>query len=360
MNLGIFLSIGDGLKDMKKSGQDERFINLYLKRYLKAFDKVYLFSYDAKKSNLPKNVVLICKNNNLHRYLYALLLPIIHRKVVENCDVIRGFGLSSSLPSFLIAKPLFKKNIPFVFNWPYDYWQFLVLERKKLLALVFKILEITAFSKAKFVLIATKEKLNKVKGQKYIYIPNGVNTLLFKPIARQKNGMVFVGRLEKQKNLTLLINAISKMPKKLRNITLIGNGSQEQQLKKFALVKNVNLKIISKINNSDLPKELSKYKLFVSTSLAEGSPKALLEAMAVGLVPVVTNFNTAKEVIDNNINGFITNYDINEFSVKCEKLLTNRNLLSKMSKETRNKIKKEYKLENLLTKEINILKKSVS
>ena len=39
MNLGIFLSPGESISLMQKSGQDKRFINLYLKKYAVIYNK---------------------------------------------------------------------------------------------------------------------------------------------------------------------------------------------------------------------------------------------------------------------------------------------------------------------------------
>jgi len=356
MNLGIFLSIGDSLEDMKKSGQDERFINLYLNRYLKAFNKIYLFSYDELNFELPKNVVLVNKKNKMHRYLYALLLPLLYKNTIERCDVIRGFGLSSSVSSFLISRPIFKKKISFVFNWPYDYWQFLALEKKYAIAIVFKILEFTAFFRADTVLVATRDKLKKVKGKKYVYLPNGVDTSLFKPIARKKSGIIFVGRLEKQKNLIFLLDAVSNLVKKERVITFVGKGSQEKKLKEYAIKKNVELTVFNPVPNSQLPKLLSKFSIFTLTSFAEGSPKVLLEAMAMGLVPTVTSFSTSKDIIKNGQNGFVTDFDVLKYSRRLENLLNNNALLKKISKNTRESVEKDFNLEKLIASEIKILK----
>ena len=62
MNLGIFLHKGGSLEDFRKVGQDKRFIDIYLKRYSKNFNKVYVFSYaDEKRNDLPENVIIVPK-----------------------------------------------------------------------------------------------------------------------------------------------------------------------------------------------------------------------------------------------------------------------------------------------------------
>lgn len=359
MNLGVFLSVGDSFTDMNKSGQADRFINTYIKNYAKSFEKIYIFPYENEKWQLPKNVILIPKKGNLHRYIYSLLLPIIHRRDVEKCDVIRGFGLTSSVSSILLARPLQSKRTPFIFNWAYDYQEFLKIEKRYVMSVVLKVLEIIAFLRAKKIIIATLSKFNKLKGKKYIYIPNGVDLKIFKAYNKKRNGIVFVGRFEKQKNLFFLLRCISKLPTKYAGITFVGSGSQEKKLKIFAKKLNVNLTVKKPVKNSQLPKVLSSYSIFALTSYAEGSPKVLIEAMACGLVPVVTSFNTAGDIVKDGEDGYICEFS-NEYTRKVLSLLLNDKIRQKMSQKSSLKIRNYFDLETLTKKEILLLKNAKS
>jgi len=349
VNIGIFLGIGESLGQMEKTGQKDRFVNFYLKRYIKDFEKVYLFSYANELDNLPKNIILVPNKSFFHRFIYAFLLPIINREKVQDCDVIRGFGLTSSIPSFLLFKP-------FIINWPYDYLQLLKVEKRYFYIPIFYILEKLAFTRAKKVFIATKKKFRNLKEKKYIYLPNGVDISLFKPTLNHKRGIVYVGRLEEQKNLFFLIDSIAFLPERFRKIAFLGSGSLKTKLQKYALEKKVLLSMHRPISNSNLPKFMANYSIFTLASFAEGSPKALLEAMAVGLVPVVTDFETATDIVTNANNGFIINFNKEEFSVKIKNLLENKNLWLNLSKNASHKISREFNLSKLMDKEIRILK----
>lgn len=347
MNLGIFLSPGESISSMKKTGQDVRFIELYLKIYAKNFDKVYLFSYTTEKPKLPKNIILVSNETRLPRLIYAILLPIINRKAVETCDVVRGFGLASSLSAILT-------NRPFVFNWAYDYIHSVKIEKKFWYMPLYYLLEKIAFLKAKKVFIATVDKFKKCKGKKFIYLPNGVDVSFFKRSEVMGSGAVFVGRLEKQKNLFFLIDAISKLEKP--EIDFIGDGNHKFQLEKYATEKKVILRIIPPVPNSLLPNLLKKYSIFALSSFSEGSPKALLEAMSLGLIPVITNFRTAKEVVKDNENGFIVNYDVQEFADRIKFLKEDRIAKTRLSHAAVRTIEIHFNQEELLNKEISVLK----
>lgn len=349
MNLGVFLSPGESFRQMKKTGQDQRFVESYIKPYSKHFGKVYIFSYKDEDFDLPSNTFIVANKTGFPRLIYAFLLPLLHFKKIGECDVVRGFGLASSLSSILLTKP-------FVFNWAYDYLEFVKLQNKIIYVPAYFFLEIIAFLKAKKVFIATKSKFDKLKGAKYVYLPNGVDANLFTHDRVLGSGMVYVGRLEKQKNLFSLLNAISLLPVFLRKVTFIGSGSQKESLKKYARQKRIKLTIIPPVLNSQLPGYLSRFSIFVLPSFAEGSPKALQEAMSLGLVPVVNDFKTAKEVITDKKDGFIINFSEDQFAKHIQLLLGDKKLREQMSKEAALKISNNFDIRLLVQKEIEIFK----
>ncbi len=352
MILGIFLSPGESFTQMKQSGQDTRFIDIYIKNYAQNFQRVYVFSYINEKVNLPSNVILVTNNTNLHRFIYALLLPLIHKSEIGTCNVIRGFGLASSISALFLTKP-------FVFNWQYDYISLAKLEKKYFYVPFYYIAEKIAFYRAKKVLIATKSKFRKLHSSnhdKLVYLPNLVDTFLFKHKKNPGRGIVYVGRLEKQKNLYFLIDSISILPRKMRKVTFLGDGLLRDSLLKYSKRKKVDLTISKPIANSKLPAFLSKFTVFTLTSLVEGSPKSLLEAMASGLPCVLTRFQTASEVVTDGTEGFIVDYSKEKFAEKLNLLLSDKKVYQKMSANSALKAKTEFEMTNLIKKEILILK----
>jgi len=56
---------------------------------------------------------------------------------------------------------------------------------------------------------------------------------------------------------------------------------------------------------------LKKYKYFISTSLFEGNPKSMLEALSVGCIVFASNIKNHREIIKNGVNGFLFELDNN-------------------------------------------------
>ena len=67
------------------------------------------------------------------------------------------------------------------------------------------------------------------------------------------------------------------------------------------------------LENTDLIKLYSKYRLYLSTSLYEGNSKSLLEAMSAGCVPVVSKISNNLEIV-NKENGLLIDLEEQERS----------------------------------------------
>ena len=99
------------------------------------------------------------------------------------------------------------------------------------------------------------------------------------------------------------------------------------QAKKY----NVSINFLGNLNNNELLKLYQDYKFFISTSLFEGNPKSLLEAMGSGCVVFASNINNHSEIITDNVNGFLFEIKDNHLLKKFEIISKNDEILSKIS-----------------------------
>jgi glycosyltransferase involved in cell wall biosynthesis len=67
------------------------------------------------------------------------------------------------------------------------------------------------------------------------------------------------------------------------------------------------IEIVPFAKNNDLINLYLNSNIFLLTSLAEGMPVSLLEAMNFGLIPIVTRHGGSEEVVINELHGFIVN-----------------------------------------------------
>jgi len=151
------------------------------------------------------------------------------------------------------------------------------------------------------------------------YSVKGDSTLLPNPIdipqggdkSANKNKILYVGRLVKQKNIKDLLDVVHSIvsinPAIL--LTIVGDGPERSDLEQYVLKLNLN----NNVNFVGQTQQVQQYYLESSltllTSFNEGFPNVLLESIANG-VPVVSYDcpSGPSEIIQNGINGFLVEY----------------------------------------------------
>lgn len=110
--------------------------------------------------------------------------------------------------------------------------------------------------------------------------------------------LISVGRLEPPKGHHYLIesmpNIIRDFPRAL--LLIVGEGKLYPQLKKLTESLGLNNKVLFLGQRGDIQHLLGSSDVFVLSSLYEGCPNALLEAMAMGLPSVCFNIEAVYEV----------------------------------------------------------------
>lgn len=197
---------------------------------------------------------------------------------------------------------------------------------------------------------------------KTFFIPNIIgepfdNKSFIQP-ENKENIISFVGRLEKDKNVSELLEIISEteIPHDWK-LQIIGDGIERTKLEKFVKDKNLTniVHFIGTKTTDEISKLLDKSKIFVLTSLKEGLPTVLIEAMFSSNILISYSCNHGPSDIINENNGFlIPMHDKNLFREKLESVLKSPEKLSDMittSYQESQKWKKDeitHKWENIL------------
>lgn len=132
--------------------------------------------------------------------------------------------------------------------------------------------------------------------------------------------------------------AILKKDNIIPCVTFVGDGDLIPYFKNYAENLNVGNQclFIGKLSNSnEIKKELLKNDIFVFPSHAEGLPRVLIEAMAVGLPCISTNINGIPELLSDDY--LVPVGDVKLLANKIKEFVNNPD---KMSKESINNIKK--------------------
>ncbi|WP_280770890.1 glycosyltransferase family 4 protein [Salipaludibacillus daqingensis] len=133
---------------------------------------------------------------------------------------------------------------------------------------------------------------DKVIQDKSIVIPNPIKGDLPEPFMGERTKKIIaIGRLEKQKNLPLLIESFHIFHRENADyiLDIYGEGTERDPLEQ--LIKHFGLedKITLKGNVTNIHQSILDASFFVMSSDYEGMPNALMEAMALGLACISTD-----------------------------------------------------------------------
>ena len=162
--------------------------------------------------------------------------------------------------------------------------------------------------------------------------------------------IISVGPLSYQKNYLTGFLALKILAEKGHQFhwQIVGEGSQleELQFHAFNLSLQEHVSFINKRNKDEIKALLEESDIFLMTSVFEGIPNILLEAMAMQLPAVSTRCGGVEEVIDHGIDGFIAElYDPGTVADQLAPLMKSSELRNAIGTAARKKVEAGFVLE---------------
>ncbi len=164
-------------------------------------------------------------------------------------------------------------------------------------------------------------------------IPNGVRAGDYAgtdatPVLRAAYGVAedvpligFVGDLARQKGLDSLLRAVCGIEGPW-HLFLIGSGGERANLEALCRELRIEERTTFTGHRDDVPRILPELDLFVSPSLFEGMPNALLEAMAAGRAVVASAVDGIEEVVTSpELGALVPPGDVNALREEISSLL---------------------------------------
>ena len=173
---------------------------------------------------------------------------------------------------------------------------------------IIKLFETFYWSKT---IVKSDDMRTSLKSRKAIVVPNGVNFNIFKPIEKE-----------------LALKHTNWNPSK-KNILFAANPERIE--KNFKLAKeafdlldrnDVELHYLDNVPNNQMPYYYNASDVILLTSLWEGSPNVIKEAMACNVPIVATNVGDIKQVIKNTKGCFLSTFNVEDVSNKLNKALS--------------------------------------
>lgn len=240
----------------------------------------------------------------------------------------------------ILGRFLFRNSKVPVFYTPHGY-SFLMADISnqkkafyKLLekAFAFKNIETIACSKGEYEI--TKELTSNAT-----YVDNGINLKEFDGINmdHQTNfdhlKIATLGRISLQKNPVMFNRIAESFP----NVDFIWIGDGELRDK----LTTPNIKVTGWVDNKTALNYLADTDIFILTSLWEGLPMALLEAMYMKKICVVSDVVGNRDVINNGENGYICN-SVADFIKRIESISTEQYALADLTKKAYSDVVSHY------------------
>lgn len=360
--LTLFFSRGASLALWDRTGNLDREAAIYLRLAEKGM-KVGFVTYGGAEElqyagRIP-GVTILPNTLGLPTPVYERLIPALHAGWLWKTDVIKT-NQTNGAQAALRAARLWRK--PLIARFGYMWSEFAEKihgEGSREAIQAFKT-ESKIFRAADRVVGATEAMRGDVArrvpaaADRTAVIPNYVDTELFKPDGAGKDEarLIFVGRLEKQKNAAALLEAMEPLDARL---TIVGSGSLAGVLKERFGDLGGRVTWIKNVPHKKLPAMLNGASIFVLPSSFEGHPKALIEAMACGLAVVGADSPGIRELIRDGENGLLCGTDPQSIRGSIQRLLENPTLRETLGRRAREYAVGDFSLNRVAAMETELL-----
>ncbi len=358
--LGVFFTYGVSVLTWKNQGMLAREVALYRALARDPFQKVYFFTYGVSDATFVRelseqNIIVFPKKKNIPNFLYSFLMPFLYKKELRECSVYKTTQMFGSWAA-VIAKLLYHKKLLVRTGFTLS-----IFARKKSVLRYWgaKVIEFFALRFADRCIVATAEEQKYFSHfqKKISVIPNFVDTHLFYPLqkvthSRKETVLLFIGRLNAQKNLQNLFLALVGVPN--IHLQIIGSGELQFELQRFAEEKCLSVEFLGNRPHTELPDHIHSADIFVLPSFYEGNPKTLLEAMACGAVVLATKVQGIENIIVHKENGYLSDTSSESLHQAVLELIKNIDLQKQMGEKAVQYIENTCSLEIILKKERDI------
>jgi len=366
MKLVIIMSYGTGLETWERTGILMDCLKL-IRSLSSLYSEVILITYDDSNrvpqyfKLLPRNVKALPKPKFLNKLFHSILTPLLKYRELNGSVLIRSWQLWGSWPAIIIkllygSKILLRQGFQFSkFVNDRKWLYFLATAYEKLAYMVADKIAATTKDDKKYIM-----RRYKVDHSKITVIPNWVDTGIFRPmkdVEKEAGRIIFVGRLEKQKNILALVRAVKITPD--AKLYIFGSGSLEEEIRRE--IKGLDkIRLMGVVSHEKLPYELNKSEIFVLPSLYEGHPKALLEAMACGLPVIGSRVEGIREIIEDGVNGLLCDPTPEDIRNKIIRLLSDKDLRERLGRNAREYVVRNYSFERIFAEELKVHKELLS
>lgn len=362
MRLTLFFTRNLSLQAWANQGMLDREVAIYQALQQQGVEVGFVTYGDRRDrafaSRLP-GIKILCNYLNLPAHRYQRWLHLLHAPWLLRSDVYKTNQTSGAEVALRVAQ-FWRK--PLVARCGYMWSDFVAAKHGEQSSAAQNALNLeqTVFTQAQRVVVTTPLMANDITNRipevapHTAVIPNYVETERFRPLPdiKKEFDLVFVGRLESQKNVDALLSAIAPLDVSL---LLIGSGSLEKDLKeKYSQLRD-QVQWQGNVPNAELPQYLNRARGFILPSHYEGHPKALIEAMSCGLPVIGTKVVGTREILTDRENGLLCETSPESISQSIQTLLSQPEHSLKLGENAREYVLRHFSLSKIVQQELETL-----
>lgn len=365
LHLMVFMTWDVSLKIWKEKGLLERELKLYqeLEKYgvrttimtwggdedvqiAKSIPGIHIVPIYSKTRRIENKVL---------RAVQSFFIPFLYRREIQKADLLKTNQMWGSWVG-VVAKYCTRR--PLILRSGYELYDFTCKQGHGVLRRSFiKLISWVGYKNADHCIVAAHhdadiaQRVFNVPKTKISVFQNWIDTDRFVNYGREKpdeKSILFVGRLNRQKNLPMLIAALSGTPYAL---VIAGEGEMRAELEVQAEKDGVKVRFLGAVPNDQLPDLYNRHPVFVLPSHYEGNPKTLLEAMACGAAVIGTDVDGVNTVIRHDVSGLLCAKEVPALRRSIDTLMTDADLRRRLGQAAAKQIRDTQSLEQTAHKE---------
>lgn len=184
-----------------------------------------------------------------------------------------------------------------------------------------------------------------IQKEKLVVISNFVDSsfLVEEPTYTDKGYFLYVGRLSKEKGVTYLLEAISKLPDFMLHI--VGAGPEEEKLREQASRLGLTNVVFRGLKSGE--ELIEEYRHCIASILPcdwfEIFGITIVESFALGKPVIASRVGGIPEIVEDGVNGILVEpADVSSLAEAISKLGSNPELVLKMGRKARKKAEEHY------------------
>ena len=164
-------------------------------------------------------------------------------------------------------------------------------------------------------------------------------------VAPDETMLLFVGQHIWEKNIGFILDSLALIKDKPFNLFMVGTGYAVREIR--AKVKELQLQdkvtILGNIHDRERLKRIdAAADLFLFPSLYDNAPLVVREAAAMHTPAMLIQNSTAAEIIDNDVNGFLTPNDVQMYADRIVYLMEHPEVLKRVGKKASTTISRSW------------------